>query len=47
MNPSETDTPLRCEVCRCPTDDFYILRDGSIVCVACTELWEYTSAKQN
>ena len=47
MNPSETDTPSRCEACRCPTDDFYILRDGSIVCVHCSELWEYDRAKQN
>ena len=38
---------FRCGSCGCLTDDFYILRDGSIVCVDCAELWEHDQAKQN
>jgi len=51
MNPSEIETGReygsRCESCNRSTDDFYILRDGSIVCVDCSELWEHDRAKQN
>jgi hypothetical protein len=51
VNPSEieagSEIGFRCGSCNRSTDDFYILRDGSIVCVACTELWEYDKAKQN
>ena len=51
MNPSEMETDrgvcVRCESCDSFSDDFYILRDGSIVCVDCTELWERDRAKQN
>jgi len=51
MNPLEIETAreivVRCESCNRPTDDFYILRDGSIVCVDCSDLWEHDKAKQN
>ena len=51
MNPSEMETGpeigFRCESCDRSKDDVYMLRDGSIVCVACAELWERDRAKQN
>jgi hypothetical protein len=51
MNPSEMKTGqeigFRCGSCNRSKHDFYILRDGSIVCVDCAELWERDQAKQN
>jgi hypothetical protein len=51
MDPSEVEPGLesgfRCGSCDRSKDDFYILRDGSIVCVDCVELWERDRAKQN
>jgi len=51
MNPSELkmcgESIFRCDSCERPTNDFYILPDGSVVCVDCAQLWERNRAKQN
>ncbi len=51
MNPSETETSLEngfpCGSCDRSKDDVFILRDGSVVCADCVELWERDRAKQN
>jgi len=50
MNP-ETEMDKRivflCGSCDRPKDDVFILRDGSVVCADCVELWERDQAKQN
>jgi hypothetical protein len=47
MEKGQQEIGFRCKSCNRMTDDFYILRDGSNVCVNCVELWEYDKAKQN
>ena len=51
MNTSEVEPSLengfRCGSCDRFKDDVFILRDGSIVCLDCAELWERDQAKQN
>jgi hypothetical protein len=51
MNPSEVEPSLEngflCASCDRSKDDFFILRDGSVVCADCVELWERDRAKQN
>lgn len=41
------ESPFRCGSCERPTDDCYILQDGSVVCVECVKCWESDRAKQN
>jgi hypothetical protein len=51
MNPSEVEPSLEngflCGRCDRSKDDVFILRDGSIVCADCVELWERDREKQN
>ena len=51
MNPSEAETcreiGFHCGSCDRSKDDVFVLRDGSIVCADCVELWERDRAKQN
>ena len=51
MNPSEVEPSLEngflCGSCDRPKDDVYILRDGSVVCADCVELWKLDRVKQN
>ena len=46
MNPSEMELDKRivfyCESCHGSKDDVFILRDGSVVCGDCVDLWEAT-----
>jgi hypothetical protein len=51
MNPSEVE-PSReigflCGSCNRFKDDVFILRDGSVVCGDCVDLWERDREKQN
>jgi hypothetical protein len=51
MNPSEVELDKRivfhCESCHGSKDDVFILRDGSIVCGDCVDLWERDRERQN
>ena len=51
MNPSEVEPSLEngflCGSCDRAKDDVYVLRDGSVVCADCVELWERDREKQN
>jgi hypothetical protein len=51
MNPSEVEQSLEngflCGCCDRLKDDLFILRDGSVVCADCVELWERDREKQN
>lgn len=51
MNPSEMELDKRivfhCESCHGSKDDVFILRDGSVVCADCVELWERDRERQN
>ncbi|MGA2857892.1 MAG: hypothetical protein ABSE40_13560 [Candidatus Sulfotelmatobacter sp.] len=47
QNEDRKEALSRCVGCDRPTDDCYIMTDGSIVCVECSELWEFDEAKQN
>ncbi len=51
MNPSEMELDKRivfyCESCHGSKDDVFILRDGSVVCADCVDLWERDRERQN
>ena len=51
MNPSEVEPGreigFHCGSCDRFKDDLFILRDGSVVCADCVELWESEREKQN
>jgi hypothetical protein len=51
MNPLEVEPSLGngflCGSCNRFKDDVFILRDGSVVCGHCVDLWERDQAKQN
>jgi len=51
MNLPEMETSLEngflCGSCDRFKDDVFILRDGSVVCADCVELWERERKKQN
>jgi hypothetical protein len=51
MNPSEVEPSLGngflCGSCNLFKDDVFILRDGSVVCADCVDLWERDRAKQD
>ena len=51
MNPSEVEPSLEngflCGSCNRSKHDFFILRDGSVVCADCVDLWERDRERQN
>jgi hypothetical protein len=51
MKPSEAEPSLEdgflCGSCDRSKDDVFILRDGSVVCGDCVDLWERDREKQN
>jgi hypothetical protein len=51
MNPSEVEPGLEngflCGSCNLFKDDVFILRDGSVVCGDCVDLWERDRERQN
>ncbi len=51
MNPSEVEPSLEngflCGSCNLFKDDVLILRDGSVVCGDCVDLWERDRESQN
>ena len=51
MKPSEVELSLEngflCGSCDHFKDDVFILRDGSVVCAECVDLWERSRERQN
>ena len=51
MDPSQVEPSLEngflCGSCDRFKDDVFILRDGSVVCGDCVDLWECNRARQN
>jgi hypothetical protein len=34
-----TTFPSRCSACKCSPDDYFILRDGTVICTRCVLRW--------